>query len=102
MTAEVANTILEQLGGHKFRVMTGARNFVATPNSLSFQLPGGGGFCKDSINFVRITLTPADEYDIEFARNRAGRPTIVHHSKGIYCDQLQEIFTKYTGLSTHL
>jgi len=55
----VANTILEQLGGRKFIAMTGARNFVGDFSGLSFRLPGAGGYCKDSINCVKIELTRA-------------------------------------------
>jgi len=29
MSTEIAKTILEQLGGRKFTVMTGAKNFIA-------------------------------------------------------------------------
>ena len=36
----VANTILQQLGGNKFRVMTGAKNFVGSNDALTFRLPG--------------------------------------------------------------
>ena len=34
----VAETILSQLGGNRFRVMTGAKNFAATDNSLRMRI----------------------------------------------------------------
>lgn len=98
----VANTILEQLGGRKFIVMTGARNFVGDFSGLSFRLPGAGGFCADGINYVKVTLTPNDEYDMTFSRIRGARVTQVAKHEGIYFDQLQESFTKATGLHTSL
>lgn len=99
----VAKTILQQLGGNKFIVMTGAKNFIAgNNNDLTFRLPGGGGFCKNGINAVRIALTPADEYDLTFWRVRGKYCKVIEEVKGIYVDQLQEVFTRVTGLDTHL
>jgi hypothetical protein len=102
----VAMTILDQLGGHKFRVMTGAKNFIGAENSLSFTLPGGGGFTKHGINHVKVILTPRDTYDMQFYRVRKSRglPTLtqVTSFSDVYFDQLQELFTKATGLVTSL
>ncbi len=98
----VANTILAQLGGRRFRAMTGARNFVGSDDSLSFRLPGSGGFCKDGINAVHVVLTPMDEYDMKFMRVRGTKVKTVCEFKGIYFDQLQPLFTEATGLETHL
>lgn len=97
---QVAQTILSQLGGSRFQIMTGASRLAGDDKSLSFSLPNR--FCKDDINKVRITLTPADEYDMEFFRIRGTHVTLVHKVAGVYCDQLQEIFTDKTGLYTTL
>ena len=35
---EVAREILKQLGGNKFRMMTGAKNFVAGENYLTMKI----------------------------------------------------------------
>ena len=102
MSMEVAKTILQQLGGNKFIVMTGAKNFTGSPDALSFKLPGGGGFCKDGINAVRIALTPADDYNIDFMRVRGMTVKTIKKDDGIYFDQLQEVFTEATGLRTSL
>ena len=98
MSMEVAKTILQQLGGNKFIVMTGAKNFTGSPDALSFKLPGGGGFCKDGINAV----TPADDYNIDFMRVRGMTVKTIKKVDGIYFDQLQEVFTEATGLRTSL
>jgi hypothetical protein len=97
----VATTILAQLGGNHFRVMTGAKNFIGGENDLSFRLPGSG-FAKDGINHVRITLTPLDLYDIEFSRVRGRSVKMLHRETGIYFDQLREVFRLHTGLHTSL
>lgn len=34
----IAETILQQLGGNKFVVMTGAKNFVALENGIKFNI----------------------------------------------------------------
>lgn len=111
---EIATTILNQLGGRKFLAMTGAKDPMASlpdldkpisddnPASLVFRLPGGGGFCKDGINHVRVVYTQADDYNMTFSRIRGSKVTTVKEHKGVYCDQLQAIFTEATGLATSL
>lgn len=100
----IALTILEQLGGNRFLAMTGARNLVAARDGLRFKLPAR--FAKDGINFVSITLTPADLYDMSFG-TMAGASKLFAVTErvrfeGVYFDQLQSLFTDATGLDTHL
>lgn len=97
---EVANTILQQLGGRQFLVMTGATNLVGGADSLSFSLPTA--IAKDRINKVRVTLTPADDYTVEFFYIRGTKVATVKSLDGVYSDQLQDIFTDTTGLDTRL
>lgn len=101
MSLTVANTILSQLGGSKFRVMTGAYNFVGSENDLSFRIPGQG-FAKDSINVVRIRLDPSDTYTMIFSRLRGTKSTIVKEVSDVYNDSLTRIFESVTGLRTRL
>lgn len=100
----VANTILEQLGGRRFVAMTGAKYLLADKNALVFQLPRA--FAKDGINAVRIVLDPSDTYTVEFKKigtARSGyRCTVVKSLENVYADQLQEVFSSATGLSTRL
>lgn len=102
----VAKTILAQLGGGRFKAMTGAKNFGGTEDSLSFSIPGGGGFAKNGINSVYIRLTSMDDYEVKFQRIRKcnGMPMVRWESshEGVYADQLQSLFTEETGLNTHL
>lgn len=98
----VAQIILQQLGGNRFIAMTGAKRFVASDNALTFSLPGAGGFCKDSINCVRVTLMPTDTYKMEFMRIRGVKVTTVCEVEDVYCDDLCRIFTMKTGLHTSL
>lgn len=68
----VAQTILTQLGGNRFAAMTGAKQFVAVTDYLQFKLPAN--FAKGGINCVKVTLTAADLYDVEFMKVRHARP----------------------------
>ena len=101
---QIAQTILSQLGGGKFRAMTGAKDFVAIDNGLQFGLPGR--FAKDGINKVRVTLGDSDLYTVEFLRcYRRGlefRADVKAREEGICCDMLQDCFKRATGLDTHL
>ena len=98
----VANTILAQLGGGRFTVMTGAKNYLGSANSLSFRLPGSGGFCKDGINAVRIVLEASDTYTVTFSRVHGSKVTEVATVDGVYEDTLRTVFTEHTGLATSL
>lgn len=99
-TQTIALTILEQLGGRRFVVMTGAKNFASSPNGLSFRLPSYLG--RNGINTVRITLLPSDTYKVEFSKLRGVKFVPVSVHEDIYCDALAALFTAETGLSTRL
>jgi|ERR1017187_2320442 hypothetical protein len=91
---QVANTILQQLGGAQFAALTGAKQFVAGDMFLQFSIPTS----NDGINKVRITLDPRDTYTVEFwAIRKAWFKQISSHSD-VYCDMLQDVFEHATGL----
>jgi hypothetical protein len=95
-----AEEVLQQLGSRKFVAMTGAKNFVKNDKekSITFQLPRA----KSGINYVKISLTSMDLYNVEFLSVRGGNIKTVKEVKGVYNDQLQSIFTQHTGLNTSL
>ena len=95
-STSVASIILQQLGGSRFKAMTGASSFLAFDQGLSFKIP------SRTVTHVHIYLEPGDTYAVSFSRLRAGRITIVSMNHGIYADQLQSLFTRVTGLDTHL
>lgn len=96
----VAAVILEQLGGKRFLVMTGARHLLAHPSALSFRLPSN--FARDGINHIHIELTALDLYDVTFARYRGIDLTHQVRVTDIDCEQLRSIFTETTGLALSL
>jgi hypothetical protein len=94
---QIAQTILAQLGGHKFVAMTGARNMMHTKNGLVFNLPRGAA--KNAITHVQVILDESDTYTVSFGkmRNRIEYVEVAEQS-GVYADQLQQLFTRVTGL----
>ena len=90
----VARTILEQLGGQRFVLLTGAKSFAAGAKSLSFRLPGGQGLV--------ITLNGNDTYDIDHFVLRGTTVKDKGRREGIYCDMLQDVFENMTGFYTTL
>lgn len=94
----VAQTILNQLGGNEFRTMTAAKDFVYSEDSLQFKI---GGNSKRILK-VAITLAPSDTYSMAFFKKGNIIPTLVSEHSGVYCDQLQALFTAETGLDTSL
>lgn len=100
LTEWSADEVLKQLGGNKFIAMTGAKNFMtdAAKKTIYFKIPRA----KSGITHVRITLMGSDTYTMEFISLRGVNLKIVKEVKGIHNDQLQSIFTQYTGLETSL
>lgn len=91
---EIAKTILEQLGGRRFVMMTGAKQMTAIPSGLSFRLPMK---TKDGGNIWKITLMPSDTYKIETISVRGTSVKPKTTKEDIYCDMLQDIFEDITG-----
>ena len=95
----VAKTILEQLGGNKFRMMTGAKNFGARDNSLSMRI----GRNSSNSNYLKITLNSMDTYDMKFCKlTRKFEEKSVTEYENIYNDMLTDQFTAHTGMYTSL
>jgi len=99
---QVATEILNQLGGNKFRVMTGASLFVGGENSLQFKLPSAPHFVRNGINSVRVTLNGSDLYDVEFFKIRGVNVKKIDALSDVYAEDLRRIFTDRTGLDVSL
>jgi hypothetical protein len=100
---DVAGEILKQLGGNKFIVMTGAKNFYKGVDDqkqpfIGFKI----GKAKNQINYVKIILTGRDDYTMQFLSIRGSKLKVVREVEGVYNDMLQDVFTTNTGLYTHL
>jgi len=94
----VALEILNQLGGGRFRAMTGAKNFTSGNRTLSFALPSH--FATDGINRVRIELMATDTYTLTFGKAHGVSFKELAVRAEVYNDRLREVFTSVTGLDT--
>jgi hypothetical protein len=100
MTNTVANTIFQQLGGNRFVAMTGAKNFLAREDALSFRI----GRNKTRCNYVKVIYNAGlDDYSILFGYVSANKGLKeLEKIDGLYFDDLQPKFTAFTGLYTKL
>ena len=95
----VAKTILEQLGGNKFRMMTGAKNFMSFAEGLVMKI----GRNSSNSNYLKITLNSMDLYDMEFVKvTKMGEKKSVTEYKNVYNDLMRGTFTAHTGMYTSL
>jgi hypothetical protein len=96
---QVSQTILSQLGGGRFTVMTGAKNFAySNDGTLSFRIgKNAAGFTH-----VKIALNGLDLYDMTFIKIRKYDIVKKETVNNIYCDQLRDIFEDRTGMYTSL
>lgn len=97
---EIAATIYSQIGGDRFKVMTGAHSFSQTEQGLVFKLPKGKYFI--------VKLNGLDLYDLSYWRNGQFRKDtyveakVLNEKKDVYAEDLQNVFTEMTGLYTSL
>jgi len=97
--SDVANEIYRQLGGNRFRVMTGAKNMVSTENGIRMRI----GRNKTNANFMEIVLNESDLYDITFAKvTRNFEMKSVKTYDNVYNDMLVSLFESHTGMYTSL
>lgn len=97
MKNQVAETIRQQIG-HKALYMIGAKNLLAHDDALSFKI----GRNSKSVNYVKITLTPADLYDVKFSWVTKNGEKVRSSEEGIYCDMLHGAIERNTGMYTKL
>jgi len=97
----IAKTILEQLGGGMFVLMTGAKDMVSSDNALRLKI---GRFAGVKTTHVKVTLDPCDTYTVETMRwnGRKLEMQEIDKMSGVYCTDLRRAFTSMTGLDTSL
>ena len=91
---EVAQTIIEQLGGNEFLICTGIRKILKADNRVTFQLPRNA----KNATAMKITLADDDTYTLETYRIRKGEIITLEKYEGIYWDMLQDFFEQMTEL----
>lgn len=101
--SDVGKIILQQLGGRKFSVMTGASSYASSSDCLSFRLPPRS--TRNGVKGVIIRLCGDDTYSVETLKQNpfpSCEVVRVGFTEGVYCEQLCEIFESMTGLRTSL
>jgi hypothetical protein len=99
MANEIAANILSQLGGAKFKAMTGAKNFLSLERGLQFDLPKAG---KNKANRIQIVLSPTDLYTVAFYKARGLNCDLIASSHGLFADMLKGTFERATGYAASL
>lgn len=90
---EIATEIINQIGGFgRLNAMTGAYNFVAIDNGVSFKIK------NPKANYIKIVLNSMDLYDVEVGRIRGMNYTVVKNASGLFFDQLKGFIEKATGM----
>lgn len=97
--SNVAQNILQQLGGSKFIAMTGAKNFVNSGDGLYFSI-GKGAINK--ANKVEIKLHGNDTYEMKFYNLRGTNLKDLGSIDGLHAADLRRAFTIQTGLQTSI
>jgi len=85
---KTTNDIINQLGGNKFIIRTGASIFSEGKNYVTFTILNA----KNNIRYVKITYK-LNTYDIQFYLRNGEK---FKEKKDIYCN-LKDIFTITTG-----
>ena len=93
-----ANEILNQLGGNKFIVMTGATCY--TDNNGQTLITKFKG--SKVANIMYVTLNSMDLYDVKICKYKGLNVKIVKEVTNAYNDMLKSIFENTTGLRTSL
>ena len=94
---QVQAEIVNQLGGNKFKMMTGASFVADGENTLIVKFKG-----STLANIMYITLNALDLYNVRICKYRGLNVKDVDVSENVYSDMLCSIFEKATGLRTRL
>ena len=98
--SNVAQTILQQLGGNRFIAMTGAKNLTVGDygNGLGFKIGRNAG----RVSHVQIHLDASDTYTVKFLAVRKFAVREIESASFVYADQLRPMFERVTGMATSL
>jgi hypothetical protein len=97
MSNQIAETIRTQIG-HKALYMIGAKNLLGHDDALSFKI----GRNSKSVNYIKITLTAMDLYDIKYSYVTKNGEKIRNEEKGLYADMMHDSIERNTGMYTSL
>lgn len=101
MATQVQKTIVEQMGGKKFMMMTGCKKLLIDGErpAVTFEIGSGA---KKRIKYVKVELMGDDTYTMTLSKIFKFEHKILATHEGVYFDMLQDIFTQETGMYTSL
>lgn len=91
----IQETIRHQMGGRPFEMLVGVKQITYREKQVTTKFKAKS---KNKSNCVRVTLTDADDYTVEFLRLWGLNCTEISTHEGIYADMLQDLFETHTGL----
>jgi hypothetical protein len=91
---QIAETILEQLGGRLISMIGAHHMFHHADGALSFKFKARA---SNGSNHCKVTLVN-DLYTVVFTSIRGSKVTIRGTFEGVYNDQLMALFERETGL----
>ena len=94
MNANVAQTILSQLGGGRFIAMAGAKDLLADVNGLSCKI----GRNARKVNYLTVVLDGDDTYTVTSYHYGKYELNQLDAASNVYADQLQREVERQTGL----
>lgn len=97
---QLPTTILSQLGGNQFVMMTGVKNIQFSGTDLTMKLPK----CETKATHLTIHYEyEADLYSMIFKKfSMKDGVKVLEKIDGVYFDMLRSIFEQETGLRTSL
>lgn len=94
-SSQVGKIILDQMGGpRRLMMMLGVKQFITMPNGVQFKFPNKQ---RSKGNMVKVTLRGDDTYDMEFLNVSGMNAKTVQKHKGVYAEDLVNLFEKQTG-----
>lgn len=99
---QLANTPTDTNRGlARLTSMIGAKNFVHSEadNYISFKFMRGAA---NKANYIKITLTAADLYNVEFGKIHGMDYKVISEYEGLYADMLFNLFQEETKLALSL
>ena len=93
--------MMNQLGGHRFLVMTGSKPLYKDTTSANPLISLKLARNTSKATHLKITYNRSlDLYEMKFIRIHGRNMTTVKECAGLYSDMLQTTFTSVTGLLT--
>ena len=97
VASQVANTIVQQLGGsRKLQMFIGLKQILTASNAVTLVFPKPKH--RGAVNRVRITLNGMDLYDMEFIRTHGRSVKVVKEFNDVYAEDIKDRFEEGTGL----